>query len=173
MSRADQPEEERQDFQLAVDEFQSFATSAFATLLSEARKYRLCLMLSNQFCEQISPPMLSAVLGNCGTLIAFRVGGVDADRLAPEFAPFPPTTIQELSRGEVIVRLMRYGTPVEPFFGTTLPPLDAYQGKRDNVICQSRERYGRARASVEAMNRVPIQTPVAPRASIAARPRPS
>lgn len=150
MSRADQAEEERQDFHLVVDEFHSFATSSFAALLSEARKYRLSLALAHQYLDQVSPTVLSAALGNCGTLIAFRVGGADADRLAPEFAPFPPTTIQELSRGEVVVRLMRYGTPVEPFFGTTMPPLDAYHGKKENIIQHSRERYGRPRKTAEA-----------------------
>lgn len=149
MSRADTPEEERRDFHLFVDEFQSFATTSFASLLSEARKYRLCLTLSHQYTEQISPTILSAVLGNCGTLVAFRVGASDAERLAPEFAPYPATTLQELSRGEVIVRLMRYGRPVEPFMGMTLPPLDAHKGQRENVLHQSRERYGRERGTVE------------------------
>ena len=100
MSRADIPEEERRDFHLYVDEFQSFATTSFAALLSEARKYRLCLTLAHQYLEQISPQILAAVLGNCGTLIAFRVGASDADRLSPEFAPYPATTLQELSRGK-------------------------------------------------------------------------
>lgn len=149
MSRADIPEEARRDFHLYVDEFQSFATTSFASLLSEARKYRLCLTLAHQYLEQISPQILAAVLGNCGTLVAFRVGASDADRLSPEFAPYPATTLQELSRGEVVVRLMRRGTPVEPFFGTTLPPLDAYAGRRENLLRQSRERYGRPREMVE------------------------
>lgn len=150
MSRADIPEDERRDFHLFVDEFQSFATTSFASLLSEARKYRLCLTLAHQYLEQISPEILAAVLGNCGSLLAFRVGARDAERLAPEFAPFPPTTLRELSRGEVVVRLMRHGTPVEPFFGTTMPPLDAFTGRRANLIRQSRERYGRKRETVEA-----------------------
>jgi hypothetical protein len=150
MSRAEIGEDERVDFHLFVDEFQSFATASFAALLSEARKYRLCLALGNQYCDQISPEILASVLGNCGTLISFRVGATDAERLAPEFAPFPPVTLQELGRGEVVVRQLWKGVPIEPFFGTTMPPLDVYQGKRDNILYQSRARYGRARNAVEA-----------------------
>jgi hypothetical protein len=150
LSRAEIAEEERVDFHLYVDEFQSFATTSFASLLSEARKYRLCLTISNQYCAQIGNTILDAVLGNCGTLVTFRIGAADAQRLAPEFSPFPPVTLQELARGEVVVRQLWRGTPIEPFFAHTLPgSIDTYNGKRENMVVQSRVRYGTPRSEVE------------------------
>ena len=85
MSRVDQPEEARMDFHLVVDEFQSFATDSFETILSEARKYRLSLTLAHQYIEQLSEPVRRAVFGNVGTIISFRVGERDAAVLAREF----------------------------------------------------------------------------------------
>ena len=85
MSRAARPETERQDFFLFIDEFQNFTTDVFASILSEARKYRLCLTLSHQYVQQLPAVIQQAVFGNVGTLIAFRVGHVDADSLAKEF----------------------------------------------------------------------------------------
>ena len=84
MARTDQPEPERRDFNLFIDEFQNFSTDAFASILAEARKYRLCLTLSHQYIDQLSLPIRQAVFGNVGTLIAFRVGYADAEVLEKE-----------------------------------------------------------------------------------------
>src|SRR5262249_16908379 len=82
MSRADVPEEERQDFCLYVDEFQNFSTDSFATILSEARKYRLNLIVANQFTTQLTDEIRDAVFGNVGSIVSFRVGAdADADAL--------------------------------------------------------------------------------------------
>ncbi len=143
LGRADLPEDERIDFHLYVDEFHAFSTSSFASLLSEARKYRLCLTLSHQYTAQLSDEILAAVLGNCGSLVCFRVGADDAEKLAREFAPYAPETLHELSRGEILTRLLSKGNVSDAFLAKTLVPLDTNDGKRDNIIYQSRERYGR------------------------------
>ena len=85
MARANRPEHERLDFYLAIDEFQNFSTDAFASILAEARKYRLDLTLSHQYIDQLSLPVRQAVFGNVGTLIAFRVGHTDAEVMEKEF----------------------------------------------------------------------------------------
>src|SRR6185436_20933121 len=85
MARTDQPEEQRRDFYLFIDEFQNFGTDAFAAILAEARKYRLCLTLSHQYIDQISLPVRQAIFGNVGTLIAFRIGYTDAEVMENEF----------------------------------------------------------------------------------------
>src|SRR5439155_24228009 len=84
MSRADVPESERRDFALYVDEFQNFATDSFATVLSEARKYRLSLTLANQYLAQMDEATLDAVFGNIGSLIVFRIGAQDAEVIAQQ-----------------------------------------------------------------------------------------
>lgn len=125
MSRANVPEGERRDFFLYVDEFQSFATDSFVSILSEARKYRLCLTLSHQYVNQVKPAIRDAVFGNAGSLLAFRVGQTDADVLEREFG----NTLQarqfvELSNYEVCARLLPGGQQGESFTGKTLPPLE-------------------------------------------------
>ncbi len=149
MGRADQDEEARVDFSLYVDEFYNFATTSFASLLSEARKYRLSLTLAHQYLSQVSPDILGAVLGNCGSLVCFRVGAEDAVRLSGEFAPFPETTLRELGRGEIVVRLLRWGQVLDPFTANSMPPLDTNNGNRDNILRQSRQRFGRSRNVIE------------------------
>src|SRR5438132_4444986 len=87
MSRASVPEEQRPDFSLYVDEFQNFSTDSFATILSEARKYRLNLIVANQFIGQLSDEIRDAVFGNVGTIMTYRVGPEDAEFLVKQFAP--------------------------------------------------------------------------------------
>src|SRR5207244_2477526 len=85
MARAKCPEAERRDFYLFIDEFHNFSTDAFASILAEARKYRLCLTLSHQYIDQLAVPIRQAVFGNVGTLIAFRIGHPDGEVLEKEF----------------------------------------------------------------------------------------
>ncbi len=150
MSRVDIPEEERKDFFLYVDEFQNFATDSFAGILSEARKYRLCLIMAHQYIEQLGDEVKAAVFGNVGTLIVFRVGANDALELEPEFAPqFTAQDILNLNKFTFCLRLMIDGIATEPFSAIGLPPLDVVEDNEEKIIKVSRERYARPRKVVE------------------------
>jgi Helicase HerA, central domain len=121
--RADVPEDRRRDFFLYLDEFQSFTTLSLVGMLSELRKYRVGLVLANQYLAQLEEPIRDALLGNVGTLIAFRVGYADAELLAQEFYPdFLPIDLVNLPNHEIYLRLMVDGVPSQPFSATTLPP---------------------------------------------------
>src|SRR5207244_7720776 len=104
MERSNIPEDERRDFYLFIDEFQNFSTDVFASILAEARKYRLCLILSHQYIDQLSLPVRQAVFGNVGTPIAFRIGHTDAEVMEKEFGnEFPASTLADLGRYEAVV----------------------------------------------------------------------
>src|SRR4029079_6355245 len=123
MARAKLSEADRRDFYLFIDEFQNFSTEAFASILAESRKYRLCLTLSHQYVDQLSLPVRQAVFGNVGTMIAFRIGHVDADTLHFEFGEeFVPSVFVDLNRFEIIARLLENGSNTQPFRGRTMPP---------------------------------------------------
>lgn len=151
MSRVDIPEPERSDFFLYVDEFQNFATVSFANILSEARKYRLNLIIAHQYIEQLDEKVAPAVFGNVGTIMAFRVGGADAEFLEKEFFPtFLQTDLVNLPKYEVYLKLMIDGVASEPFSATTLPPTELIQTNNwEKVVAVSRERYAQRRAEVE------------------------
>ena len=150
MERVDVPEGERQDFYLYVDEFQNFATESFANILSEARKYRLNLIMAHQYIDQLDEMVRSAVFGNVGTLISFRVGAVDAEFLSQEFAPlFTAEDLVNLNKYDVYLKLMINGAASEPFSASTLPPIARRTGSEDKVIKVSRERYARPRKTIE------------------------
>jgi hypothetical protein len=150
MSRVDIPEEERQDFYLYVDEFQNFATESFASILSEARKYRLDLIIAHQYIEQLDEKVRSAVFGNVGTLMCFRVGGEDAEFLAKEFFPvFTEDDLLNLTKYNVYLKLMIDGVASEPFSAVTLPPIQGLTNNRDKMIRVSRERYSTPKKVVE------------------------
>lgn len=151
MGRVNQPEQERRDFFLCIDEFHNFTTDAFATILAEARKYRLCLALSHQYIDQIPLPVRQAVLGNVGTLVSFRIGNTDAEVLAREFGEtFAASDFVDLARYEALVKLMENGANPEPFRARTLAPIEHHVGKREKLIARSREKYAATRAKVEA-----------------------
>ncbi len=150
MERVDTPENERRDFFLYVDEFQNFATESFANILSEARKYRLSLVMAHQYVEQLSEEVAAAVFGNVGTLVAFRVGATDAEVLEKEFEPhFLIADFVNLPKYNMYLRLMIDGVASAPFSATTIPPIDARTGSMASVIASSREQYGRSRAMIE------------------------
>jgi CxxC-x17-CxxC domain-containing protein len=152
MSRVDIPEEERKDFYLYVDEFQNFATDAFADILSEARKYRLDLIMAHQYIEQLPEEVTAAVFGNVGTLMSFRVGANDAAELVKEFAPiFAEEDLVNLPAFNIYLKLMIDGVSSDPFSAATLPPLfDEYKtDSGQKVINVSRERYANSREDVE------------------------
>ena len=151
MSRADMAETERRDFHLLIDEFHNFTTDSFTTILAEARKYRLSLTLSHQYLDQLTLPVRQAVLGNVGTLLAFRVGYTDASVLERELGQaFIASEFADLNRYEVVLRLLREGRTQEPVRVSTLPPLDLHRGRKDKLVARSREKYAGRRAGVEA-----------------------
>lgn len=150
MKRADRPEAERRDFYLFIDEFQNFSTDAFASILAEARKYRLCLTLSHQYIDQLSLPVRQAVFGNVGTLVSFRIGSTDAEIMAKEFNDaFPAKALADLNRFEAVVKLLVYGTNAEPFQGKTLPPMSRPHGRTRKLLHRSRERFATSRRETE------------------------
>ncbi len=150
MERIDLPEAERKDFYLYVDEFQNFATESFAGILSEARKYRLDLIIAHQYIEQLDERVQAAVFGNVGTLVSFRVGAQDAELLAKEFAPqFTEEDLVNLAKYDIYLKLMIDGVASNPFSATTLPPVPNPEGHAEKVVKVSRERYAKPRSVVE------------------------
>ncbi|MDZ4221640.1 MAG: type IV secretion system DNA-binding domain-containing protein [Patescibacteria group bacterium] len=150
MSRVDIGEETREDFYLYVDEFQNFATESFANILSEARKYRLNLIIAHQYIEQLDELVQAAVFGNVGTMMLFRIGGTDAEVLVKEFEPyFMEEDLVNLGKYEVYMKLMIDGIASQPFSAATLPPISGETDNREKVINVSRERYATAREVVE------------------------
>ena len=159
MSRVDIPEEKRVDFYLYVDEFQNFATDAFCNILSEARKYRLSLILGNQYLAQLdemvatgrSTKVREAVFGNVGTIVSFRVGAEDAEFLEKEFTPeFLATDFVNLSKYNIYLKLMIDGVAGSPFSAETTPPIPKPEkSNKENIIKVSRERYSTSRSIIE------------------------
>ncbi|MFH1193619.1 MAG: type IV secretion system DNA-binding domain-containing protein [bacterium] len=150
MERVDMPEPDRMDFYLYVDEFQNFATSSFADILSEARKYRLNLILAHQYIAQLDEKVRDAVFGNVGTHIVFRVGAADAAAFEEEFTPvFLPEDLVNLPKYDIYLKLMIDGAASQPFSARTLPPIGAPTGSREKVINVSRERYSQKRSVIE------------------------
>jgi CxxC-x17-CxxC domain-containing protein len=151
MGRVDIPEEKRKDFFLYVDEFQNFATESFVNVLSEARKYRLALILGHQYIAQMDEKVRDAVFGNVGTIICFRVGAEDAEWLEREFTPeFTAEDLVNLGKYNIYLKLMIDGIAGRPFSAQTLPPLPfPEKSNKEKIIKVSRERYGTPKQKVE------------------------
>jgi hypothetical protein len=123
LGRADCPELDRRDFYLYLDEFQTFTTLSLATMLAELRKYRVNLVLANQYLAQVDDEVADAVFGNVGTVISFRLGPRDAEFLAKEFAPdINAYDLMNLPNYSIYVRLMIDGTVSWPFSASTVVP---------------------------------------------------
>ncbi|HEX4497254.1 MAG TPA: TraM recognition domain-containing protein [Thermoanaerobaculia bacterium] len=152
MQRSGNPEAPRTPFYLYIDEFQSFATDALTSILAEARKYGLVLVLAHQYLDQLTDEIRQSVFGNAGNLIAFRVGQADARLLEDELGgDVKMGNLVSLGKYEFYARLLDQGRMREPFRGKTLSPIRGTStGRRQAVIRQSRERYGRPRVEVEA-----------------------
>jgi hypothetical protein len=154
MSRVDIPEEDRADFYLYVDEFQNFATESFANILSEARKYRLNLIVGHQYIGQLvqerNTVVRDAIFGNVGTMIVFRIGADDAEFFEKEFEPtYTINDLVNLSKFNIYLKLMINGVASNPFSATTLAPIAEPSGNTEKVIRVSRERYATPRVTVE------------------------
>jgi len=152
LERQRMPEEERKDFYLYIDEFQNFSTDVFPSILSEARKYRLDLILAHQYIHQLSESVAHAVFGNVGTLICFRVGSLDAKELAHEFLPtFTEHDLEHEKNHHIYLKLMIDGKRSLPFSAETLPPLphNGDEAQVDTLIHVSRERFASRREEVQ------------------------
>lgn len=156
MERVRIPEKDRKDFYLYVDEFQNFATESFANILSEARKYRLNLIVAHQYIAQIAnsegSKVSDAVFGNVGTMIIFRVGAEDAEFLEKEFEPeFTTKDLVSLPNFNIYLKLMIEGVTSRPFSAIILPPLkiDISEGVKAKIVESSRRLYTRSKVEVE------------------------
>ncbi len=156
MSRQDIPPEARRDFYLYVDEFQNFATSDFAQILSEARKYKLNLTVANQFIGQVEEEVKNAVFGNVGTILSYRVGVTDASYLAHEFAPvFGEDDLLNVERFHVFIKTIVDNEPVPPFSMDLTKDIAKERAMASARVAEiikemSRLKYGRDETLIEA-----------------------
>lgn len=167
MSRVDTPEDERNDFCLFVDEFQNFSTESFESILSEARKFRLNLVVANQFMTQLTDKIREGVLGNVGTIIAGRVGVTDAEMLEKVFTPtFNAEDLHKQPNFHAITTVMMFDMPTAPFTMNLIPPMG--EGKKEVLEAlkqYSATKYGRPAAEVdrEINERMSVKTETAPK----------
>jgi hypothetical protein len=151
MQRVKIPEPDRKDFCLMVDEFQNFATESFESILSEARKFRLNLIIANQFMSQLNEKIRSAVFGNAGSFMIGRVGFEDAEQAVKIFAPvFDQEDLQKLPNFMAFTRVLINGYPSKPFTMSYYPPAgNSNKQLADAIKRLSAAKYGRDRAEVE------------------------
>lgn len=151
MRRATIPEEERRDFYLYIDEFQNFTTDSVATILSEARKYRLNLILAHQYIPQLTAEIRNAVLGNVGTIGAFRIGADDAEFLEKQFEPdFSRFDLVNLDNFNLVLKMMIENKISSPFKLETIPPQKGHPEIVNPIKRISKLKYGRSRKLVES-----------------------
>ncbi len=142
MNRVSMPENQRRDFYLYVDEFQNFATTSFIKILSEARKYRLNLILANQYIAQVPEDVRSAIFGNAGTMMSFLIGAQDSHYMGKEFGErFKEEDLLILGNFQAIIKLAVNGITQSPFLCLTLPLPNSVTQNREKVIKLSKEKY--------------------------------
>jgi hypothetical protein len=151
LSRVDAPESERQDFYLYIDEFQSFTTPSIATILAEARKYRLNLTIAHQFIAQLEDKIREAVFGNIGTMLIFRVGAKDAEFLVKYFEPvFDQNDLINIDNFSALIKLLIKNYTSRPF-NIRIPERQSGSAEMANLIRElSRSKYGGNRLEIEA-----------------------
>ncbi len=151
MGRADVPEDQRVDFSLYVDEFQNFATDSFESILSEARKYRLNLILGNQFMTQLTDKIREAIIGNVGTVISGRIGVTDAELMVKRFAPtFEAEDLIKMPNYQSVTSVMINNVPSAPFSMSFVPPMGQANPQLSDALKRlSAAKYGKPRAVVE------------------------
>ncbi len=165
MRRARISEQERHDFYLYIDEFQNFTTDSIATILSEARKYRLNLIIAHQYMPQLKQEIRDAVLGNVGTIGAFRIGAEDAENLEKQFEPgFSRFDLVNLDNLNLIIKMMIGGKISTPFKMQLMPFLKGKKEIIDPIKKISKLKYGKPKALVEQdiMQRSFVDAPVSP-----------
>ena len=150
LARAKMKEEDRRDFYFYVDEFQNFATEAFSSILSEARKYHLDLTIAHQYIAQLPEEVKATAFGNVGTIISFAVGGDDAKYLAKEFSPtFTPDDMINLNTREMYIKMSVDGSLTTPFSANTLSIPKPESDYSIEIVDKSRVTYGKNRVQVE------------------------
>ena len=154
MSRANIPEKDRRPFYLHIDEFQNFATDSFATILSEARKYRLALIVANQYTSQLSETIRDAIFGNVGSMVSFNVGYDDAVDLAQQFKGLlTANDLISIPKFRAYIRLMTDGVMSDAFSMSTLPlsQPELSEEIKEKIRTQSRQRYSTERGKLEEL----------------------
>ncbi|MDP3934613.1 MAG: type IV secretion system DNA-binding domain-containing protein [Candidatus Giovannonibacteria bacterium] len=150
LSRGDRPENERQDFYLYIDEFQNVTTKSIATILSEARKYKLNLVITHQFIGQLEEDIKKAVFGNAGSICSFRIGSDDAEYMEKQFAPiFSAQDLLNLDNFNAYLKLLIDGQTSKAFNIKTIPPEAGDKSAAEYIKNLSRAKYGRPREEVE------------------------
>jgi len=150
MSRTDLSQDERKDFYLYIDEFQNFTTDSVATILAEARKYRLNLSITHQFIAQLTEQIRDAVFGNVGTMVSFRIGSEDAEFLAKQYEPiFSAQDLINIDNYNAYLKLMINGTVSKPFNMVTYPPIKGNPKIAQAIKELSRKKYNRPKEEVE------------------------
>ena len=160
-SRQDLTEEERIPFYLYVDEFQNFITDVFATILSESRKYKLSLNITNQYIAQLDEKIRDAVIGNAGTLVSFRIGAADADFLVKEFDPLKPDDMTNIDKYNFYIKMLIDGAPTKPFNGQSVAPDPNANPQLSAAIKElSRLKYGKPKDQVnnEILDRTKVDS---------------
>ena len=162
-SRADSHGKDLPTFYLYIDEFQNFATPSIATILSEARKYKLSLTIAHQFIAQLEENIRDAVIGNVGTKMAMRIGTTDAEFLEKQFAPtFTAKDLENLPNRSAVIAMLVNGTPARPFTIETVPLPEFDYTHVEDLKDLSYQTYGKAREDVEAEIRVKFGLPSSP-----------
>jgi len=151
MGRANLPEDQRVDFSLYVDEFQNFATESFESILSEARKYRLNLILGNQFMTQLTDKIREAIIGNVGTVVSGRIGITDAEILVKKFSPtFDAEDLTKMPNYQSVTSVMINNVPSAPFSMSFVPPMGQTNPQLSDALKRlSAAKYGKPRIQVE------------------------
>lgn len=163
LSRVDDPSKSFPPFYLHIDEFQNISTPAIASILSEARKYKLGLAMAHQFIAQLDPTIRDAVFGNVGSMAVFRVGNEDAQVLEPQLAPtFTANDIMNTPNYNALFRVLANGVPTQAFSAATMPPPESDPARVQAIIDQSYSTYGRPRDEVEAEIQSRYQKPKPP-----------
>jgi Helicase HerA, central domain len=160
LSRVDDPTGNFPPFYLHIDEFQNISTNSIASILSEARKYKLGLTVAHQFIAQLDPVIKDAVFGNVGSMAVFRVGNEDAQVLEQQFAPvFSAHDLMNIPNFNAYMRVLANGVPTMPFSVAALPPIASNPARAQALIEQSNARYGRPRTEIEEEIRIRYQKP--------------
>jgi hypothetical protein len=163
LSRVDDPTASFAPFYLHIDEFQNISTPSIASILSEARKYKLGLSVAHQFIAQLDPVIKDAVFGNVGSMAVFRVGNEDAQALENQFHPvFSVHDIMNIPNFKAYMRILANGVPTIPFSVDTLPPIHADPARAAYLMQQSLLRFGRPRHEVEEEIHLRYQKPTPP-----------
>lgn len=163
LSRVDDPTQSFPPFFLHIDEFQNISTNSIASILSEARKYKLGLTVAHQFIAQLDPVIRDAVFGNVGSMAVFRVGNDDAQFLERQFNPvFGAHDLMNIPNFNAYLRVLANGVPTVPFSLEALPPIVVNNERAAYLREQSIMRYGRPRAEIEAEIQARYQKPVLP-----------